>query len=825
MRNSLRYPSSSRALRAVLLIGACVAAVPVAAQIQSIERRTDNAQRLAPGLPQAPTPVLPRVEQNGAAPDTTGVWHFVRSNDPAAARRELARLQAAFPAWTPPADLLTNIARLENPGAAAPAADSGYARQLNEMAAGLRAHAIAGKEPALARLEQDVIARKDAGAGELLGWAYMDFGDLPRAQHWFERAEGWGAPAQGSESTARQGRVRAVAAQGRFEDAERLAGTTPALRTIISDQAAQTAQEAAKAGKWTDAFAAAAVAERNGQANTTAGLGWIALAAGSYPEAKRAFASAATEDATTGAILVLDQSQALAGEIETLCAARMQSDRHKEACANALGARALAAYRAEDWAQTIALDGGMQKLGVAQPGIGALAAWSHYRRGEYAVAARDFDTLYKGGADVADGLVLASIAGGQEAAIARRASTDPRIAGFYNAQAGVQALQRKKFQLAATFDDDKTSALRNIAAPELEAGAFYREKTGTPGQDSLRVTGLTVRDAYGWNGDRITLGMTDMRWRIGTPAPATPVGTQGIRRFAPTAGDVLYLPSLSWQHDTVEDRFTLTAGATPIGGAVKSVLPAGQAQWQHSGAAFITTLTVRAAPVAESLLSFAGLVDPVTGKTWGRVVDLGGQAAVTYLASETVALSGSVEAAALKGKDVAGNSRFGASLSLSYQFKPEGFDYVRIGPSYAYQHYAKNQFFFTYGNGGYYSPDQLHTLGGFLDVQSAEAKRWQIGARVSGGWTHKVEAAGFDFPLSALATRIGGARGSEFSVDSVGRASVLVSDHLRLGFYGRYTQAPSGKDKAVAVTLSLPLGPRAAVFSSDLPQVLDRSWP
>ncbi len=59
----------------------------------------------------------------------------------------------------------------------------------------------------------------------------------------------------------------------------------------------------------------------------------------------------------------------------------------------------------------------------------------------------------------------------------------------------------------------------------------------------------------------------------------------------------------------------------------------------------------------------------------------------------------------------------------------------------------------------------------------------------------------------------------------MGRASVLLSDHLRLGFYGRYTQAPSGKDKAVAVTLSLPLGPRAAVFSSDLPQVLDRSWP
>lgn len=809
-----------RSFRSFLLIGACLTTVPVVAQIQSIERRSDNTQRLTPVTPQTPTPVLPRVEQNGAAPDTTGVWHFVRINDAAAARRELTRLQAAFPNWTPPADLLTNIARLETPVTAPRAADSGYTRQLNDLVTALRARAIAGKESALARLEQNVIARKDAGAGELLGWAFVDFGDLVRAQHWFERAEGWGAP-----ETARQGHVRAVAAQGRFEDAERLAGTTPALRTIIADQAAQTAQDAAKAGKWPEAFAAAGVADRNGQAGATASLGWIALAAQSFAEARRAFASADSEDATYGAILTLDQSQAPAGEIEALCAARMMSARHKEACGNALGARALAAYRAEDWAQTIALDGSMKKLGVAQPGIGALAAWSHYRRAEFAVAARDFDTLYKGGEDVADGLVLASIASGETAAVAARSKTDPRIAGFYRAQVGVQALARKKFQLAASLDDDKTSPLANIAAPEVGVAASYREKTGAPGHDSLQISALTARGSYGWDGDRLGISVSNMRLRIGTPNSNLLTGSLGVRRFAPTRGDLLYVPTVSWQRDTVGDRFSITAGTTPIGGVVKSVAPVGQIQWQHSGNAFITTFTARAAPVTESLLSLSGMIDPVTGNTWGRVVDMGGQVAVTYLASESVALSGSFEAANLKGRNVARNSRIGGSLALSYQFKPEGFDYVRVGPSYAYQHYAKNQFFFTYGNGGYYSPDQLHTLGGFLDFQTAEAKRWQIGARVSGGWTHKVEAPGNAFPLSTTLAPLGGIRGSEFSVDSVARASVLVSDYVRLGLYGRYTQAPSGKDRAVALTLSLPFGPRGAVFSSDLPQVLDRGWP
>ena len=101
----------------------------------------------------------------------------------------------------------------------------------------------------------------------------------------------------------------------------------------------------------------------------------------------------------------------------------------------------------------------------------------------------------------------------------------------------------------------------------------------------------------------------------------------------------------------------------------------------------------------------------------------------------------------------------------------------------------------------------------------------QLAGRVSGGWTHKVEATALQFPLTTTGLTVGGARGSEFSVDSVVRASVMLGGYMRLGLYGRYTQAPSGKDKAAAVVLSIPLGKRAATFSSGLPQILDRSWP
>ena len=283
---------------------------------------------------------------------------------------------------------------------------------------------------------------------------------------------------------------------------------------------------------------------------------------------------------------------------------------------------------------------------------------------------------------MADGLVVAAIADGKTTAIAARAKTDPKIDALYRAQEGVQALARKKFQLASVLDGGKTPALTNLAAPELSVGASYREKTGTAGQDALRITAITARGSYGWDADRLTVSVTDMRVRIGAPAITTPVGSLAPRRYAATAGDVLYVPTVSWQRDTVDNRVGITAGTTPVGGVVQAS-PVGQVQWQQSGSTFITTITAKAAPVFESLLSMSGMIDPVTGTAWGRAVDIGPQLAVTYLASESVALSGSLEGAALRGKNVADNSRIGANLSLSYQFAPAGFDYIRVGPSYA----------------------------------------------------------------------------------------------------------------------------------------------
>src|SRR5262245_21664312 len=99
--------NSSRILKIILLAGASVTACNAVAQIKSIERSGDTTQRAAPLPRSSADPAMelppPRLQVDGTAPDTTGIWHFIRTNDAPAARRELARLQAAFPAWIPPA--------------------------------------------------------------------------------------------------------------------------------------------------------------------------------------------------------------------------------------------------------------------------------------------------------------------------------------------------------------------------------------------------------------------------------------------------------------------------------------------------------------------------------------------------------------------------------------------------------------------------------------------------------------------------------------------------------------------------------------------------
>jgi len=58
-------------------------------------------------------------------------------------------------------------------------------------------------------------------------------------------------------------------------------------------------------------------------------------------------------------------------------------------------------------------------------------------------------------------------------------------------------------------------------------------------------------------------------------------------------------------------------------------------------------------------------------------------------------------------------------------------DYWRVGPFLSYTSYDKNLSGFTVGNGGYFSPSQFVSIGGYSELLTLEALNWQVKLRSS----------------------------------------------------------------------------------------------
>jgi hypothetical protein len=113
-------------------------------------------------------------------------------------------------------------------------------------------------------------------------------------------------------------------------------------------------------------------------------------------------------------------------------------------------------------------------------------------------------------------------------------------------------------------------------------------------------------------------------------------------------------------------------------------------------------------PVTSSLLSFGGARDPVSGRTWGGVRDHGLDLRAAHY-GERWSLSGTVTLARLEGRHVPDNDLFGLRGSIDYKLWEGAGQELFIGASVRYSSHDQNQRFYSFGHGGYYSP-QSYTV-------------------------------------------------------------------------------------------------------------------
>jgi hypothetical protein len=153
-------------------------------------------------------------------------------------------------------------------------------------------------------------------------------------------------------------------------------------------------------------------------------------------------------------------------------------------------------------------------------------------------------------------------------------------------------------------------------------------------------------------------------------------------------------------------HLALAGGYTPAGFLVATVTA--RAQWKPNDGPF--TFNFVREPVRDTQLSYAGLRDPAgntlgnQGQIWGGVV--ANQGAVRYARGD--AQSGFYLGAGgqyLGGYKVETNNRFDGSGGAYWRLKtiPE-YGNLNVGVNFFAMHYANNEDAFTYGMGGYFSP-------------------------------------------------------------------------------------------------------------------------
>ncbi|UVJ44157.1 cellulose synthase subunit BcsC-related outer membrane protein [Pseudomonas sp. LS1212] len=115
-------------------------------------------------------------------------------------------------------------------------------------------------------------------------------------------------------------------------------------------------------------------------------------------------------------------------------------------------------------------------------------------------------------------------------------------------------------------------------------------------------------------------------------------------------------------------------------------------------------------PVTDSLTSFAGTKDQRTGQSWGGVTANGARGQLSY-DNEKIGAYGYGSWHKLLGNNVESNTRSELGSGVYWYLSNTNDHKLTMGVSMTGLAYDKNQDFFTYGHGGYFSPQSFFAIG------------------------------------------------------------------------------------------------------------------
>ncbi|KAB0645015.1 cellulose synthase subunit BcsC-related outer membrane protein, partial [Burkholderia diffusa] len=235
------------------------------------------------------------------------------------------------------------------------------------------------------------------------------------------------------------------------------------------------------------------------------------------------------------------------------------------------------------------------------------------------------------------------------------------------------------------------------------------------------------------------------------------------------------------------DAWRVDLGTSPLGFPVHYLVGGVRYRFDAGPASFSVNASRR--PETSSVLSYAGMRDPWSGAVWGGVrrdgVNLRGSVDVGR-----VNLFAELGAGVLSGRNVERNAEVTLRSGFTVPVYERATMKVSTGLVGNAWHYAQNLRYYTYGQGGYYSPQRYLSLGVPIEwAGRRDALSWDL--TVTGGISNSYEKDSLFYPTFAnqrAAQEAAGfvyagssTRGVSFSYGVNGIVEYRVNPHLSVG--------------------------------------------
>ncbi|MBR0653411.1 tetratricopeptide repeat protein [Roseomonas terrae] len=279
-------------------------------------------------------------------------------------------------------------------------------------------------------------------------------------------------------------------------------------------------------------------------------------------------------------------------------------------------------------------------------------------------------------------------------------------------------------------------AAREQTATRFTASPFVRGRSGTQGLDRLSEVAMPIEGSIGVGGigGRLAATVTPVSISSGNlPSDLVSMQSFGANPIAypggmlAPRGDTASGVALNLAYQ--RENFRVDVGSTPLGFRENNIVGGIEVAPSLGGGWRIRAAGERRA-ITDSLLSWAGQRDTLTGEAWGGVVRTGGRVQVEY-AQGAGSLYAGGGYAVLDGTGVEDNSRIEAGAGGSYAVMRRQDESVTVGLDLVYFAYDKNLRFFTLGHGGYFSPQSYTAMNIPVDWRARSGDwSWRLGGSV-----------------------------------------------------------------------------------------------